>query len=210
MDVTLNKYITRAKELQGKNDDESKTELKMMLHFLNKAITAVELSLSNPQQLTVNYDAELNRHSIKIGSSIIHGEIGNIYYTRRTPRQQTIECKFGNECLQIQKEKKCKFYHEPSELLKLVKNKVISQQFYEETIKCTRNFENTSWMYTSNGNRPYMRQFGSKIRLKYDLTMLFSRPTKTLEINTFKAQLAHDILLFLELEKFANKRNELL
>ncbi len=218
MNCTLKEYVERSKEILSSKNDTQKNkkipdelnvqEYETMISFLEHAIDEVKKNYGvfmseyedSASRGFIKYDEEINQYYCNLGDIELRGNMGNIYEKNLLNSydgipHQIIECKYHNECPRILKQKYCKFYHDPKDLLILKGAGIISKDFYEKTIKYTRNFINTSWMYSSTYKGNNMRSFGSRVSLNHDILMLDLKKEKNSEIENFKAQIMHDILV---------------
>jgi hypothetical protein len=148
----------------------------------------------------------INQFGIKINNTVFKGNIGNIYNKKHIQSginvNQTIICKYGNKCNSLINNKICKFYHDPSDLLILLKNNSINKITYNTYIKLKRNFINTSWIHTEMpiiNKNINMRHFGSRNTLNYDFDLIQIENNKSNKINiqNIRHQCIHDILVIL-------------
>lgn len=93
----------------------------------------------------------LKQFGINLGGMILRGNIGNIYnkniILKNNKLSNIIYCNKQNKCTNILKQNYCKFYHYPLELIILKNNEIITEEFYNKQLS-SRNFINTSWIYT--------------------------------------------------------------
>jgi hypothetical protein len=153
---------------------------------------------------------ELNQYEIKIDNLVLRGNLANIYDKNMINNDnicahQVIPCKNKNNCYNILSHQYCKYYHNPMDLIKLKNSLVITQEFYNQTIKYTRNFASTSWLYSpiKNKKNTYMRSIGSKTTLDDDINIMKLKDAKE-EIENMKQQVMHDLLVLLKIEKSLN------
>ncbi len=214
MDVELNLYISRSEEISDQrcvNDtkwDQYDGELEMMILFLEHTINIVRSNRDKfrsahgkpcADSALIKYNEETNQYNCNIDGIKLRGNLGNIYDRKilqndRIKAHQVVPCKWGNTCKNVLTQTYCKFYHDPEDLLILKNAKIISEEYYADTIKLIRNFSSTSWLYSSRPNE-YMRSFGSFSTLNHDIEMMELRHSKEAEISNLKAQVMHDILL---------------
>jgi len=206
---------------KNKKKDKYDNEYKNMISFIKSCLNNVQknyevfldkshmldikqetntIHLNQEKCIHVKYDDETNQYCCSIDGIELRGNIGNIYDRNilkndKIKAHQVSICKMGNKCHKILKEKYCKFYHDPADLLILKNIGTISEKYYENIKKKNRNFSNTSWIYTTFGNHHNMRSFGSKSTLKNDIDNLKIRNTLEIEIKNFEQQLMHDILI---------------
>ena len=161
-----------------------------------------------PNNINLCYTPELNKYSLKINNMTISGNLGNVYNNKilkrgRVQTHQVSICEYRNNCNNILSKQYCKFYHDPADLIVLRNSKIISEAFYKETIKYTRNFSNTSWLYIDNDNpnqNKNMRCIGSKNTITNDI-LLCKVSNFKLQIENMKMQVMHDILVLLMLNE---------
>lgn len=147
----------------------------------------------------IKYSKTTNQYYCNIDGIELRGNIGKIFNTRilrntEIKAHQVVRCCYGNECKKVLQQQYCKFYHDPSDLLYLLESGIISLDYYNATKKLTRNFASTSWLYAQEPTE-YMRSFGSVSTLNHDLNMLDIRNSRERELDTFKSQVMHDILV---------------
>lgn len=170
------------------------------------------INKNNEISAKINWIPEINQYYLKINDLTLRGNIGNIYdkkllYNDKIHAHQVIICKQGNSCTNILSEKYCKFYHDPLDLYELKISNRISDQYYQTHIKkYTRNFSNTSWLYSSNKHLfpiENLRNIGSKSTLEHDISLLHqsSYIYKSHIIENMKHQVMHDILVLLLLNE---------
>jgi hypothetical protein len=229
MEITLNAYLQRSKDIlsfdknKKKKYDKYKSEYKNMISFLELTLKNVKnnfdsfcssssfsTSLPNTEEpehkeSIIKFNNETKQYYCDIDGVKLRGTIGNIYDKRilrndRMKAHHVISCKYKNLCRNILRQEYCKFYHDPNDVLELKNAKVISEEYYNDIIKYTRNFSNTSWIFTSEPNE-YMRSFGSGASLENDLKILELRGTKAEELDNFKAQVMHDLLVLKKIER---------
>jgi hypothetical protein len=155
--------------------------------------------------------SSINQYVMHINGVILRGNIGNIYNKSSIKKNKIINqitiCKNGNTCRNVLGSEICKFYHDPVDLLKLVKSKTISVSIFNKYKNLHRNFLNTSWIYTEqprNKNNSLMRHFGSRNTLKheFDLIKLNNLKASEININNFMQQCMHDILIIMGLNQY--------
>lgn len=200
MDVTLNNYVRRAQFLHKESSQEAEDELKVMISFLESALQAVK---GTTEKNMIKYDEISNMYHCDIDNISLKGNIGKIYDRKlltnaKIKAHQVVECKMRNNCPNILHQKYCKFYHYPHDLWELVGECKISVEFYKETIKYTRNFVNTSWIHSFKC-RPYMRNIDPE-NIELSIRELELMGIKQREINSYKAQVMHDILVLRKIE----------
>ena len=149
----------------------------------------------------------LKQYAINIGGLILRGNIGTIYNNNITKLNKNIPnliyCKDKNTCKKILSGKLCKYYHDPQELYYLKTAGLITSNFMELQSK-SRNFINTSWIYTEypeNSSNSNMRHFGSYDTLVefIQLAKLENNPNINLKYMNYADQCIHDILVMYSL-----------
>lgn len=154
---------------------------------------------------------DINQFAFHINGVILRGNIGNIYNKNHIKKNKNTHqiniCKYGNKCRTLLNDQICKFYHDPLQLLELLNDNQISTQLFDKYKNLTRNFINTSWIYTdrpSNNANNTMRHFGSRNTLKYEFELMKLENNKNTEIQTdnFRQQCMHDILVIMGLNQF--------
>lgn len=168
-------------------------------------------NINNVPNTPLYWVSNINQYVIHINGVIFRGNIGNIYNKNHIKKNkiahQIAICKHGNSCQTVLNSSICKFYHDPIELLKLVKTKKITRDTFNEYKKLRRNFLNTSWIYTelphSTGNN-LMRQFGSRNTLKheFDLIKINNINANEITIDNFRHQCMHDFLIVMGLNQY--------
>jgi hypothetical protein len=171
-------------------------------------------SIDEVPNIPLYWVENINQFAVCINGVVLHGNIGNIYnhtnIQKNVPVNQTIICKYGNKCnLLINKKpdsKICKFYHDPVELLEALNNKIINNKIYNTYKLLSRNFINTSWIYTElpcNKKNIMIRHFGSKNTLKheFDLMKIDNNNVNQIIIDNYKHQTIHDLLVVLGLNQ---------
>lgn len=221
MDNTLNSYISRSEEILhcDLHNNEKKfkkydNEYKTMISFLESTVKKIKDDRANFWDTNnkkldytskiINLDEETNQYYCDIDGLKLRGNIGHIYDRKilqndRIKAHQVVPCNKKNLCKNILQQSYCKFYHDPADLLILKENHVITSEYYQTAIKYTRNFSNTSWIFSPDPNK-YMRSFGSLSTLDNDLKLLELRDSKEDEIKNYKAQVMHDILILKKIE----------
>jgi hypothetical protein len=161
------------------------------------------------------YVDTLKQFAVKINNKIFRGNMGDIFNKNdvisnidtcdKKKCNRVSICRMKNKCHKIKYNKICNFYHDPYDLLQLYKNNGISKQLFNKYLLLKRNFINTSWIYTSypsNNNNTNMRHFGSSSIFKHDklLIDINNDCDKSInQVNNFKQQCIHDIIVFLSL-----------
>jgi hypothetical protein len=221
MNVTLDKYVRRARELHACAEAtfaDSRAELKIMLAYLAQVTKAVKLAHDhivkkyNPRGPSIYSDKssqiecealdldllpqlestklkwipEYNQFCLKINNVVLRGNIGNIYTKKQIYEHEhtphIVPCRARNRCTSILTQSFCKFYHDPADLYELKKKSIISQEYFQNCVtNCTRNFANTSWLYADKPKFAYMRLFGSRASLDYDIIRLCQAPNRAIE-----------------------------
>lgn len=180
------------------NDDMTISE-----EFLEKAHTnIVEVnSLLDIPEMPIYWVSSLKQYAVNLGGMVLRGNIGNIYNASMVSKNKNLSgliyCKNGNSCDKILSGRPCKYYHDPLELQKLKTTGLVDQIGAQSN---SRNFINTSWMYTeypeklSNAN---MRHFGSRECLKQyiQLAKIEDNPRITTYCKNYADQCMHDILV---------------
>ena len=126
--------------------------------------------------------------------------------------KQIVTCKYKNKCYNLLHISKiCNFYHDIKDLYELLQNNIISIEKYNLYKNTYKNFIDTNWIYTNknkNDKNKNVRHFGSYENLLYDMQILQidkvnqTNNSKNIpEIENFKSQLIHDILIGNELSK---------
>ena len=190
------KYTSSSPNTSGITTNQNHNSL-MLKNAINTSIYTI------PTKYGLIWIPEINQYSIQINDIILRGNVGNIYDKRMLRNEgvkahQVMICKKGNGCENILSNQYCKFWHDPVELLNLKNNKIITDEFYNTTIKYTRNFSNTSWIYTSDKRTipRNMRCIGSKDMLNNDIALFkASKNVYMNQIQDFKHQVMHDILV---------------
>lgn len=222
MDNTLNNYIDRANEiisLKNKNrwhleckKQKYQNEFMTMIKNLEDVLKVVKEKYGKFNTVVgktdtniVTFQQELNRYKIEINNLTLYGNIGNIYDKKiilndKIPVNQVQPCFKKNECRNILGMHYCKFWHDPADLLELKNNHIITDEYYERTIKYIRNFANTSWIYSSTFNKN-VRCIGSKYSLENDVKLIKLSEDYKLQVENMKAQVAHDLLVLLYLNE---------
>ena len=179
--------------------------------------------INNIPNIPIYYIEELNQYAIKINGILYRGNIGNIYSKisitdnkNKASNSKKIKnivcCKYKNKCYNLlHKTSVCNFYHDIKDLYELLQNDTISIEKYNVYKNTYRNFINTNWIYTDsskNNKNKNTRYFGSNNNLLQDMQILqMSKLNKTNdsknihEVENFKSQLMHDILVGNELSK---------
>ena len=164
---------------------------------------------------------DINQFVLNINGVILRGNMGNIYnqnhIKKNNDNSQTVICKNGNKCKNLtntqkksengsKKDKLCKFYHDPLDLLELLNSNKITMTTFQKYKTQTRNFINTSWVYTDlqyNKKNLMMRHFGSNNTLKHELDLMKIDNSDINEtmVKNYKQQTIHDILVLMGLKQ---------
>jgi hypothetical protein len=191
-----------------------------------EAPAGVPASDVEPSVGIIQYNEALNQYSLVIGDGqhkhILRGNRGNIYdhkilYNGRVRAHQVVICKAGSACKNILAGEYCRFYHEPTDLWRLLGEKKISPEFYKKSVALTRNFANTSWLHASDTiggllkKNINMRLFGSKQSLKNDVESLRLCRSRYLEdqLKNLEHQIMHDILTLFSVRSIIQGGREL-
>lgn len=194
--------------------------------YLNRINTPYSLSKNIANNIAINvkivknineipntplyWVSELNQFAFHINGVILRGNIGNIYnqthIKSNVSTNQTIICNHRNECKNLQMDKVCKFYHDPIELLSALDEKIITKETFIKYKSLSRNFINTSWLYTDlphHKKNIMMRHFGSKNTLKheFDLMKISNSKINEMLIDNYRQQTIHDLLVILGLNQ---------
>lgn len=165
-------------------------------------------SVKNPLNIntgkTVAWDGDMNCYRIDVGNGLtLFGNIGNIFNKHQLQHhvlQQICDCDQQEDCNRLLNGIACPYYHEPSMLADLCRTGKITQETYETQKKYVRNFLNTSWIYSSAPvhKKKNVRFFGSSAELDSDIALLktMSPQARKKIVQTYKAQLCHDLLVF--------------
>jgi hypothetical protein len=158
--------------------------------------------------------SSINQFAFHINGIIFRGNIGNIYTKKNNwsaghqnnQTNQIIICKHGNKCKKILNAEICKFYHDPLDLLELVKCGEVTTDIFDIYKKLNRNFNNTSWLYTDmphNKNNEQLRKFGSRntLRHEFELIQLNNSYADNVNIENFRHQCMHDFLVIMGLNQ---------
>jgi hypothetical protein len=148
-------------------------------------------TVDNLSQIPVSdvyYINSIKQYAVNIAGVIVKGGLANIveYQTEKSAR-----CEYGIDCKSFVKGKKCKYYHDPEDYVKL-KLPVPDEK------ENTRNFTTGSYVY-SKTRRPktyFTRHVGSKDTLIHDLNMLKTVQFRE-EVSNREGQLIHDLLIYL-------------
>jgi hypothetical protein len=154
---------------------------------------------------------DINQYAIHVNGVLLRGNIGNIYNKNHIKENKIVHqiaiCKHKNTCRNILNSEICKFYHDPMELIQLVKCKKMDIDTFNKYKNLHRNFLNTSWIYTemprNNGNN-LMRHFGSRNTLKheFDLMKINNESVNDSYIDDFRQHCMHDLLVIMGLNQY--------
>ena len=146
--------------------------------------TVVETAADIPVS-SLYYIKQLGQFALNVNGVVIRGSLGNVV---ERSAENSARCEYGTECKSLLRNGTCKYYHDPTEYLKVGK----------PIADVTRNFTVGSWLYCSNSkpSRYYTRHVGSRDTLQADLTRLKKSQYRD-EIFTREGQLAHDLLVYL-------------
>ena len=153
---------------------------------------------------------DINQFAISINGVMMRGNIGNIYdkthIQKNKKTHQVVICTHGNKCRALLHGQICKFYHDPVDVSELLQAGEITAATFAQYKNITRNYINTSWIHTdmpSNKNNNNMRHFGSRNTLKYnfDLMKINNSKTRDIQIQNYKHQCMHDILVIMGLNQ---------
>ena len=210
----INRRIEKPKkELKRDLNRELKfTEFMPMLTHDIPVNAKIVDDISEIPNIPLYWVTNINQFAIHINGVIFRGNIGNIYNKnsitshKDKPTNQIIICKHGNKCNKLLCAEQCPFYHDPFDLLQLVKCGEISEGVFESYKKLNRNYINTSWIHTDmpyNKNNAQMRKFGSRNMLRHELELIkFSNASHDeIDINNFRQQCMHDFLVVLGLNQ---------
>jgi hypothetical protein len=200
-----------ASKLEAKHNPKICDVKPMLTHDIPVNAKIVN-DISEIPNIPLYWVSNINQFAVHINGVIFRGNIGNIYSKnsiashKDKPTNQIIICKHGNKCTKLLSVEQCPFYHDPFDLLQLVKCGEISEDVFESYKKLNRNYINTSWIHTDmpyNKNNAQMRKFGSRNMLRYELELIkFSNaPHDELDIKNFRHQCMHDFLVVLGLNQ---------
>lgn len=195
--LKLNKY--KLKDIITMSYTDKLTISEELIPKNEKNIICVE-NLIDVQSTPIYWVSSIKQYAINLGGMILRGNIGKIYNKNIILKNNNLAnityCNKGNNCQNILKNKYCKFYHDPIELLDLKNSYKISEKTYCHLLT-PKNFTNTSWIYTDYPEKPnnsYMRTFGSGDTLAHyiKLAKLTDDPINK---NNYSDQTIHDILV---------------
>lgn len=206
----INRRIEKPKK-EAKRESKIYDFTPMLTHDIPVNAKIVD-DISEIPNTPLYWISNINQFAIHINGVIFRGNIGNIYNKNSIDSHkdklanQIIICKHGNKCNKLLCAEQCPFYHDPSDLLQLVKCGAINNDVFESYKKLNRNYINTSWIHTDmpyNKNNAHMRKFGSRNMLRYELELIkFSNaPHDEIDINNFRHQCMHDFLVVLGLNQ---------
>ena len=223
VDEILNKISNSCLYTQERQDQ--KKEIERIIQTLETTLNSIKDKLRaanfaeeplqpppglSPEKLAgrnndIIYNAEMNQYELTIGNLQLRGNIGNIYDKKlllndRIKAHQVIKCYNKNRCFNILHQEYCKFWHDPADLIVLRNNGIISNEFYLNTIKYTRNFSNTSFIYNPGpSTNKHVRLIGSKNSLENDIKLVKASCDHQYSVENMKAQVMHDILVLQQL-----------
>lgn len=211
--LIMNDYENSKRTIDNTNVHDL-SELKLPLSITNNTTKKIAPGIECPVQIVdelseipnmyMYWVKNLNQYAFKINNITFRGNIGNIYQTKTVKANQManriVICNHGNLCKTLLNGNLCKYYHDPLNLRQLLTNGIIDKKLYKKYIHTYRNFSNASWIYTDmpqSKNNIYMRHFGSRNTLKYEIDMLSLNTTQKNinNIKTFHHQCMHDILV---------------
>lgn len=187
------------------NLENTLSHLKMIYKSIDNTPVSKEPLIVKPCNI-LQWHPELNQYSIKINNLILRGNFCKIYPKRMIKNKeinvhQIVACEMGNECKSILNGLYCKFWHDPVHLLELKNNNYIKEKFYTETIKNTRNFIDTAWIYDPDGNPKNVRTFGSKDTLDNDISLIKVSKQQRFGVEEMKQRVMSDLLVLLMLNE---------
>ncbi len=216
----------------SKNNKKDYNEFNLMLQYLQNTIQHVQkqlevyktfdnentnqydnlagikqISKKKDKKKSITYNKTTNQYELEIDGIKFIGNIGNIYDSKillnsHIKAHQIVECNKGNECYNILNGQYCKYWHKPSDLLILLNEEKISPLFYDSCIRYTRNFMNTSWIYSStNYTNKNIRCLGSKHSLVNDKKLVKASKFYQDCLENMKQQVMHDILVIINMSK---------
>jgi len=144
----------------------------------------------------IYYIKNIKQFGYNINGLNITGNIGEI----DTNKTNLTICKYGVDCKNIIKGKKCNYYHQPNDFIFLYNNKIIDENIKEYLLENNIfNFTNGGWIYNGNilnNKTKHMRHIGGKNTIKYDLEIIKNNIDLFQdEIEKRKAQSIHDIII---------------
>lgn len=208
------------------NKTDNKTDKNSCI-YLNRTITNTSPSRDIAHNIPVNvkivknideipntplyWVSGINQFAMHINGVVFRGNIGNIYNKNSIQTEQstnqTVICKNRNQCKYLLGDKICKFYHDPHDLMQLSKQGKLSKYKFKKYRSLSRNFINTSWIYTDlprNKKNALMRHFGSRNTLKneFDLIKINNSKLNEIIIDNYRQQTLHDILVILGMNQY--------
>lgn len=232
MDQSLNTYIKRASNITNNNCNSENEFMLMITYLENtllfikykyeqthttvnkiektsilKNVNNMSLYEQSANQINLNKINELDQYSIKINNLVLRGNLATIYdrkllHNDKVMAHQVVQCINKNKCKNILKQTYCKYFHDPLDLFELKTAKLISDEFYNLTINFTRNFSNTSWIYSPNSKNPNLRLIGSKNSLLNDIKLIKLSKSYKDNVEIMKQQVMHDLLILLVLSEY--------
>jgi len=148
----------------------------------------------------------LNQFALHVNGVIFRGNVGNIYV--KNPRggtqgPNTKMCKHKNKCTFLLGGKKCKFYHDPSDVNTLYKEGKISLDVSDQYKKMYRNYHNMSFAYTNDVHKKQnkmMRFVGNRNTLNSDLLVSKYREDSDWAAD-YQSQTFHDFLVIMAMNQ---------
>lgn len=142
-----------------------------------------------PQNISLYYIENLKQYAISINGIIIKGNLANICHYKC---EKSARCEYGIECKTFLKNRKCNYYHEPEDYIKLGWTPPTNER---------RNFTVGNWIYSGvkkdlKKNPYYTRHVGSADCLIQDMKLLTQLQYRD-EIFNRESQLMHDVLIYL-------------
>ena len=184
------------------NNNMTNTQLTYDIPVYSKTVNNIQDIPFTP----LYWISNINQYAVNINGVILRGSIGNIYDKTHIQSNklinQVVICKKNNLCKNVLNNEICKFYHDPEDLLKLVKLNTITSELFDKYKNLHRNYLNTDWIYTTrhSKNNNSMRHIGSRNTLTYDADLIkFNNNQHTIE--NFKQQCMHDILVVMGLNQ---------
>ena len=151
----------------------------------------------------IYYIKNIKQFGYNINGLTITGNIGNIFnkdHKNEIDKHNLTICKYGIECKNINKEKKCNYYHDPNDIINLNNKKIINNENKDILLSNNIfNFTNGGWIYDGNilnDKTKNMRHIGGRNTIKYDLEVIKNNiELYQDEIEKRKAQSMHDIII---------------
>lgn len=188
------------------NYSNKQTMIKNNVKHLKYAKPIYQNNITNYIMNDIYWCEEINQYYLKINNLVLYGNISNIYTKQMVKNNNNIHqltpCVYKNNCDKVLSNTYCKFWHDPKDLIILKNNRIITDDYYFKTIQLTRNFTNTSWLYTNtvmNNTPQNMRYIGNGATLNNDIALCRISNTYKEQIENFKAQVMHDLLILLKL-----------